>query len=315
MPGLAPKDETNIVKTKLTPVILDTDIGSDIDDTWALALLLKSPELDLKMVLTDTGDTEYRARLAAKLLKAAGREDVPLGIGIPFDDQQRFQEEWVQDYALSSYRGPVHKQGVQAFVDLVMTSPERMTLIAISAAPNLSTALSLEPRIASKLRFVGMFGSVHKGYEGAPGPVAEANVKYHNAAFQKVYSAFPDLTLTPLDTCGLVKLTGDLYAAVRDCPDPLIRALMENYRLWAKRVPWEKGIDTQARSSTLFDTAAVYLAISEELLEIHELGLRVTDDGQTLVDDEAKKARVALAWKNLDAFHRWLVRRLTGDVK
>jgi hypothetical protein len=38
--------------TAKTPVILDTDIGDDIDDTWALAMLLKSPELDLKFVTT-----------------------------------------------------------------------------------------------------------------------------------------------------------------------------------------------------------------------------------------------------------------------
>ena len=35
------------------PVILDTDIGSDIDDTWALAMMLKSPELDVKLIVTD----------------------------------------------------------------------------------------------------------------------------------------------------------------------------------------------------------------------------------------------------------------------
>ena len=47
------------------PVILDTDIGSDIDDTWALAMLLKSPELDLKFVTTTTGDPRYRAKIVA----------------------------------------------------------------------------------------------------------------------------------------------------------------------------------------------------------------------------------------------------------
>ena len=39
------------------PVILDTDIGGDIDDTWALAMLLRSPELDLRVGTTCTGDT------------------------------------------------------------------------------------------------------------------------------------------------------------------------------------------------------------------------------------------------------------------
>jgi inosine-uridine nucleoside N-ribohydrolase len=38
-----------------TPVILNTDIGDDIDDTWALGLLLKCPELDVKLVVGDFG--------------------------------------------------------------------------------------------------------------------------------------------------------------------------------------------------------------------------------------------------------------------
>ena len=57
------------------PVILDTDIGIDIDDTWALAMLLNSPELDLRLVSVATGDAAYRARLAAKFLDRAGRAE------------------------------------------------------------------------------------------------------------------------------------------------------------------------------------------------------------------------------------------------
>ena len=59
---------------KPIPVILDTDIGTDVDDVWALVFLLCCPELDLKLVTTSTGDTEYRARIAAKVLMSwAGR--------------------------------------------------------------------------------------------------------------------------------------------------------------------------------------------------------------------------------------------------
>ena len=64
------------------PVILDTDIGDDIDDTWALALALKSPELDMKLVVTDYGNTEHRAKIVARVLEVAGRTDIPIGIGI-----------------------------------------------------------------------------------------------------------------------------------------------------------------------------------------------------------------------------------------
>ena len=58
---------------KKIPVILDTDIGDDIDDTWALVMLLKSPELDLKLVVTDFGKAPYRAKIAARILETAGR--------------------------------------------------------------------------------------------------------------------------------------------------------------------------------------------------------------------------------------------------
>src|SRR6516164_7533507 len=66
---------------KPKPVILTTDIGDDIDDTWALGLLLKSPELDLKLVLGDYGKNQYRAKLLAKFLQTVGHSNVPIGIG------------------------------------------------------------------------------------------------------------------------------------------------------------------------------------------------------------------------------------------
>ncbi len=66
---------------KKIPVILDTDIGYDIDDTWALALLLKSPEVDLKLVVSATHDSVYGAKLLAKFLAMAGRADIPVGVG------------------------------------------------------------------------------------------------------------------------------------------------------------------------------------------------------------------------------------------
>src|SRR6516162_8277625 len=67
---------------KPKPVILTTDIGDDIDDTWALGLLLKSPELDLKLVLGDYGKNQYRAKVLAKFLETAGRTDVAVGVGL-----------------------------------------------------------------------------------------------------------------------------------------------------------------------------------------------------------------------------------------
>ena len=67
---------------KRIPVILDTDIGSDIDDTWALAMLLQSPELEPRLIVTESGDTVYRAKIVAKILERSEREEIPIGIGL-----------------------------------------------------------------------------------------------------------------------------------------------------------------------------------------------------------------------------------------
>ena len=170
--------ETQPAKPAPIPVILDTDIGDDIDDTWALALLLKSPELDLKLVVGDYGKAQYRARLLAKLLERAGRTNVPVGVGLdiaPRGDGR--QAAWIKDYDLKSYPGKVHTDGVQAIIDTIMNSPQTVTLICIGPVPNIAEALKREPRIAQHARFVGMDGSVRVGYGGAKQPCAEWNVK------------------------------------------------------------------------------------------------------------------------------------------
>jgi inosine-uridine nucleoside N-ribohydrolase len=152
------------------PVILDTDIGDDIDDTWALALLLKSPELDVKLVVSDRGDTVYRAKVIARLLEVAGRTDIPVGIGVRESDNGGRQAAWVADYDLASYPGTVHADGVAALIETIMKSPQPMTLICIGPVPNIRVALERRPEIANRARFVGMHGSVRKGYNGGPEP-------------------------------------------------------------------------------------------------------------------------------------------------
>ena len=301
------------------PVILDTDIGDDIDDTWALVMLLKSPELDLKLVVTDYGDTAYRARVVAKLLRAAGRADVPIGIGIRQAEKGGPQEAWVEGYSLDRYPGKVHADGVQALVDTVMASKEPMTLIAIGPPPNLGAALAREPRIASRLRLTGMYGSIHEGYAPGSKPEPEWNVKGAPDAARAVLGApWLDAVVTPLDTCGRVQLKGERYrrlVAAKET-DPLLAALFENFRLWCPRQEWcaKDPECVVAKSSTLFDTVAVYLAISRDLVNVERLGVRVGADGSTVPDPAARPLGWATTWKSLDAYEELLVKRLLSPT-
>src|SRR6187549_1943998 len=83
-------------------VLLDTDIGTDIDDAWALGYALKSPSFELLGVTVSDADTPQRAKMACKLLHRLGRTDVPVAVGrktaaVP-PDRVDYQFTWAEDF-------------------------------------------------------------------------------------------------------------------------------------------------------------------------------------------------------------------------
>lgn len=292
-----------------TPVILDTDIGTDIDDTWALGLMLKSPELDVKLITTTTGDTHYRAKIVCKMLDIAGRADIPVGIGIvqEMDLLAKRQVQWVKDYNLDQFQGKIHENGIEAMIRTIMDSPDVIKLICIGPLTNINIVLDWEPDIVKNAHFIGMQGSIYRGYNSQEGITAEYNVAKDIPAAQKVLSAkWHTITITPLDTCGLIHLQGSRYQAVKKCQNPITVAVIENYRKWNKP---DKNFERE--STVLFDTVAIYLALSEEYLVMKEMKIKVDDDGKMREDNSGRSMNVAIDWENKNAFLDFLVARYT----
>ena len=177
------------------PVILDTDIGGDIDDTWALLMLLGSPQLDLKLIVTAVDDTEAKTRLVAKLLEKVGRTDIPIGTGVKTSDRKMNQAKWLGDYDLSNYPGTVIEDGVQATIDLLKTAPVPITLLVIGPQTNIKEVLRREPSIAAKARVVAMAGSIEIGYRGKKRRAAEYNVARDVEAARAVFAAPWEITI------------------------------------------------------------------------------------------------------------------------
>jgi inosine-uridine nucleoside N-ribohydrolase len=298
--------------TAAIPVIFDTDIGDDIDDTWALMMLLKSPQFDVKLITTTFGKAEYRGKLIAKMLTAVNRTDIPIGLGEGGRDGTANQQEWVKDYKLSDFPGKIYEDGVQAVIDTIQNSQQPITIISVGPCNTMAAVVDRQPDIVKKASFFGMDGSVYKGYNG--GKVSpEWNVKANVAAARKVLSApWNDITITPLDTCGLVILSGERFATLKKSQDPFARTLLENYRIWAGKA----SLDQLDRSSVLYDTVAVYLANPGEkpLLTFETLSIAVTNDGFTKIDEAGRKMSVATAWKNLDGYEDLLVKILTTKM-
>ncbi|MEO0509738.1 MAG: nucleoside hydrolase [Verrucomicrobiota bacterium] len=300
------------------PTVLFTDIGGDVDDTWAVAHILRSPELDLKLIVTETGESEYRGRVTAKLLEAAKRTDIHVGLGLDFGvmpDKERHQGPWVKGYELENYPGQIHKDGIKAFYDLVDATEEKVIVIAIGPALTLAKAVSDNPKVAVECDLFGMYGSFRIGYDGSKELAAEYNVADNPKAFRAVMEApWNSITLTPLDTCGLFSLKGDNYAKIwSSMDDPLLQAVIENYCIWAPRVPWIHCDFFTERSSTLFDDVAVYMAYDGSLLNYETLRFSVDDKGFTKIDEDGPyAAKVATSWIDMDAFESFLSHRLLG---
>jgi purine nucleosidase len=186
------------------PVIIDTDIGDDVDDAFAVGLALSSPELKILGITSAWGDTKLRARLLDRLLCETGRTDIPVAVGIEKHGpgQATFsQARWAE-------RQPdrPHTPAVDFLLNQIKQHPGEITLIGIAPLTNLGAALERDPATFKKLkRIVIMGGSIRRGYGDvgyAPdhGPDAEYNIAMDPPAAKAVFNSGVPLYVMPLDS-------------------------------------------------------------------------------------------------------------------
>lgn len=296
------------MNTNKIPVILDTDIGTDIDDMWALATLLKSSELDIKLITTATGDTEKRARIIAKFLEVAGREDIPIGIGPNIGETKNYLEPWVEDYDLSCYRGGLYEDGIQAIVDTILNCGHHTTIIGIAPFINISRAINRDVRIIRKSDIKAMIGSINRGYYGKWGRSSEYNATKCPKETHHVFNSGIRITISPLDTCAFIHLDGDRFQQIMQSPQPVNKTLINCTRLWyANQDFLKQPIDIKKETSILYDIQPIHTAISDEYLEFEEITVKVRYDGAIIKDPEGISIKASLIWKDLEGFKDHLV--------
>ncbi|MEA3365872.1 MAG: nucleoside hydrolase [Candidatus Hydrogenedentes bacterium] len=294
------------------PVILDTDIGSDIDDTWALAMMLGSPQIQLKLITTAFRDTPVKTQLVAKMLERWNRTDIPIGTGIKTEEGGINQLDWLGDYDFKKYPGMVYEDGVQALIDTIKKSDRMVTLVVLGPQRNIGEALKRDPSIAEKARVVTMAGSVHIGYRGHEGRQPEWNVRADIEAARAVFNAPWEIVMNPLDICGNLRLEGEPYLRVADSAAPRAQVVIENYNAWANR---DKHPENS--SSILFDTLSVYMAVDASLCRMETVKLSIDDDGNTVPDENGRPVQCALGWKRPqaeDQYKQLLIQALTNPV-
>jgi purine nucleosidase len=138
----------------MTKILLDTDIGTDVDDAVCLAYLLSHPECELLGITTVTGEAVKRASLASVLCRAAGRK-VPIfpGAEHPMLGEQR-QPIAQQAAALPRWPHESHfleGQAVDFLAQTIRSHPGEVTLLTVGPLTNIGQLFSKHPEVASLL--------------------------------------------------------------------------------------------------------------------------------------------------------------------
>ena len=285
------------------PVIIDTDIGSFLDDSFAIAFAVQSQGLDVKLVVTCTDDTTARAKVAAKLLRLLGRDDIPIGIGIKNGNKtNHFLFDWARNENLTQYRGGVEEDGVWKMSDVLTRSEEMVDIIAIGPMTNFPTLVQQYPESVKKGRIRAMAGSIDVAYEGKKGTVAEYNVVVCPWCADVMLKAGWPVTITPLDTCGNFVLDANEIKHILESDTSASAALASTLLYFC--ITNTVAIDMchlKLGTPVLYDVIATLLAlpaVAKEYLEYSDMKLSVNGTGFVVADTvRGVQTSVALRWK------------------
>jgi len=154
-------------------ILLDTDIGNDIDDSVSIAYLLKQKQCELLGITTVTGEPVERAKLTSVLLKAAGREDIPIypGVENPLLIQQKQQNPHQVRYLHNWPHETNFPKGeaIEFMRRTIRENPGEITLLTIGPLTNAALLFAVDPEIPYLLKgLVSMCGVFNYRYKNEP---------------------------------------------------------------------------------------------------------------------------------------------------
>jgi len=283
-------------------IIIDTDIGDDVDDAFAVALALRSPELDIVEISTTFGDTEGRAKILDRLLGEAGRPDIPVAAGIPTQINTSMPQ---RKYGEGGHFGKAtHPKAVDFTLEQIRHYPGEITLVAIGPLVNVGALIDKDPETFRKLRRVMLMGgSIQRGYgdlgySKPHGPEAEWNIKNDIRSAQKLFASRVPIFMMPLDSTQL-KLDEVKRAVLFQAGTPVTDALTLLYHEWGQETP------------TLFDAMTIAYIVDSKLCPMKPMHIEVDDRGFTRAESGAPNAQVCLD-SDSEAFFRFYIRRVSA---
>ncbi len=307
-PGRAQSQSTAAPGREPQLVWIDTDIGDDIDDAFALGLILRSPEVKVLGISTAFGDTETRARLVDRFLAATGEKTIPVTAGVHTEtDNVLTQAPYARQFPERK-----HRDGVAAMLTAIRSHPGQVTLIALGPLFNVGAAIDREPAAFRKLkRVVMMGGSINRGYDGKNGEQrpadAEWNINRDPKDAAKLLLAGVPLYLAPLDSTQ-IHLVSMARESIFATGSPLTDQITLLYHQWAAH-SWDHN-----PTPTLFDPIAAAYTFRPDLCPMEPMRLEVDEKGFTRKVEGSPNAQVCMQ-SNEAGFLELLTTRLGVTAK
>lgn len=203
-----------------TKLILDTDIGTDIDDAWALALCLASPEIELLGVTLVHADVDTRAKIALKMLKLAGRTDIPVFKGLSFPLTEGLGVYWHghegTDTDFSDIAGLSARDGAVDFIlDMIRKNPGEVVVAPIGPMTNIGAAIRKDGCTMRKVKRLAIMGATYEG-EGRDKAAPEHNVRCDPFAARLVFQSGIPATVVGLNVTGRVVIRREDVHAIKN---------------------------------------------------------------------------------------------------
>jgi purine nucleosidase len=291
------------------PIILDTDIGTDVDDCLALALILSSPELTLEGVTCVYGDVDLRTAMVRKLLRLRGREDLPVLPGA------RSPLHGVQPVFWAGHEGsglldqadlapaPPALHAAAWLVEAVRRRPRQLHLVAIGPLTNLALAFLIAPELPGLLRGLTLMG----GRATPLGePQREHNLLCDPEAARIVLASNAPIHVIPLDVTTRIRARAgdpDRIASGGSAFQRVVADQLRRYPPFAER-GW----------TNLHDPLAVAAVIRPDLVSGRRLHIEMEPASGSTTSSESESRRDPEVALEVDAetFERFFLDRVSA---
>lgn len=243
-------------------VIIDTDLGDDVDDAVAIALAVLSPEIEVAGITTVFKDTKARAEMVKDLLEfyQMGRIPVYTGQGLPLIERPKMEKP-IQYSILRNQYEP--EQSIDAVDFMIKTAAENdnVCIVAMGPLTNLGLAFLKAPEIMKRVEIIGMGGAFLNSYP-------EWNIICDPEAARIVTDFAENLTMLGLDVTKYTKLTAKEKEEVKNSNKPAVQYLYKGMEIFMDQTGFPITLHDALLIACLIDRETITLKKGDYTVEL-----------------------------------------------